>query len=77
MLYRLAVGVTEEFFTKRGRQESKPEVDFDIVFGVDYFIQTYCEDQELLAELENMRDNIDSQVEYYASYKYLRSLFQR
>ena len=47
------------------------------VFGVNYFINVYNDDKELMDELENMKLNIENNSEYYASIEYLRMLFQR
>ncbi len=45
------------------------------VFGITYFKKEFKKDKIILDELENMEAHIDSNLEYYASYEYLRKLF--
>ena len=45
------------------------------IFGIEYFIETYQDDPELLSELRHMQSVIGDDREFFCSYEYLRHLF--
>jgi hypothetical protein len=50
----------------------------DHVFGISYFRRNFCDDSEVMEELDNMeRNNSERNVEFHCSYEYLRFLFER
>jgi hypothetical protein len=44
------------------------------IFGINYFMERFSENKEIIEELENMDNNIGNEFEYYCSYNYLRHL---
>lgn len=44
------------------------------VFGINYFMERFSENKEIIEELENMDNNVGNEFEYYCSYNYLRYL---
>ncbi len=47
------------------------------IFGISYFKKAFKDNSEIMAELENMESNIDSELEYYSSYFYLKHLIKK
>ncbi|WP_329806210.1 hypothetical protein [Flavobacterium facile] len=47
------------------------------IWGVSYFKKEFNDDPEILNELINMETNIDSNLEYYSSFHYLKSLIKK
>lgn len=45
------------------------------IFGIEYFIESYHDDPELLSELMHMQSVIADDREFYCCYEYLRHLF--
>jgi len=45
------------------------------IFGIEYFIESYQDDPELLSELTHMQSVIADDPEFSCSYEYLRHLF--
>jgi len=46
------------------------------IFNPEYFKRLFADDVEICAELENMIENNQSDLEYYCSYEYLRYLIK-
>jgi hypothetical protein len=44
------------------------------LFNIDYFRTKFSNNEEILTELDNMEKNLDSDLEYYSSYEYIKYL---
>ncbi|WP_343707665.1 hypothetical protein [Flavobacterium sp.] len=47
------------------------------IFGISYFKEGFSTDKDILAELENMENNIGNDFQYYSSYNYLQYLINK
>lgn len=47
------------------------------IFDIEFFMNKFSSNQEVVTELENMREHINEEPEYYSSYEYLGVLFKK
>jgi hypothetical protein len=47
------------------------------IFGINYFIERFSENKDIIEELENMQNNLENEFEYYCSYNYLRYIINQ
>ena len=76
IIYLQEFEINEVAVNRKINYEFSKLFEHDHIFGIDYFMQEFNNDSEIIPELENMAvSKGDRTGEFYCSYEYLRHIF--